>query len=119
MTHHPFTSLEAVMLRSLRIFSLCALAALCSPPTSQACCLDWLFGCGSCNTCNYCDPCCGRTTYRPLFPRLGFGRAAYYGGYDGCNSCCSPCASSPCASCSPCNSCCTQYVPQTTYRACC
>ncbi len=107
------------MFRSLRILSLCAVAATCSPATSQAGCFDWLFGCRS---CNYCDPCGGaQTTYRPLFPRLGFGRAYYagyagYAGYggDGCNTCSSPC-SSPCSSCSPCA---TQYVPQTSYRAC-
>jgi hypothetical protein len=96
------------MFRPLRILSLCAAALLGVPEQSQAGCLDWLFGCRS---CNYCDPCCGGgvTTYRPIFPRLGFRRAAYGG--DCCNTCYSPCAS-------PCNSC-VQYVPQTSYRACC
>src|SRR5262245_19238941 len=108
------------MFRSLRILSLCAVAGICSPATSQAGCLDWLFGCRS---CNYCDPCAGGvTTYRPIFPRLGFGRA-YYAGYasaygDGCHSCSSPCSS--CSSCSPCATpCCTQFVAQTSYHACC
>ncbi len=104
------------MLRSLRIWSLCAVAALGTPATSHAGCLDWLFGCRS---CNYCDPCCGGggvTTYRPIFPRLGFRRAYFagYAGHSAGHSCCSPCTT-----CSPCPTpCCTQYVPQTSYRAC-
>lgn len=107
------------MLRSLRIWSLCAAAVLGTPATSHAGCLDWLFGCRS---CNYRDPCCdpcggGVTTYRPIFPRLGF-RRAFYAGYSACSPC-NTCAS-PCNTCcSPCATpCCTQYVAQTSYRAC-
>jgi hypothetical protein len=95
------------MLRSLRnlTLTLCA-ACACAPSTSFAGLFDWFHR----DAC--CDPCAGGVTtfrYRPLFPRLGLFRSAYYA--PAATACCSPCAT-PC--CDPCQT--VQYVPQTTYR---
>ena len=91
-------------IRGLLIACTAAAVLLSTPAESLACGCGFfkrLFGCG----CGHADPCAdpcatGRTTYRPLFGWLGFGRR---------DACCNPCT----PACAP-QTC--QYVPTTCYR---
>ncbi len=76
-----------------RALVIVAALAMWAVPQPSYAFLGWLFG-------HHRDPCTGEVVYRPLFPRLGLFRRAWF---------------APQVACDPCGS--VQYVQQTSYRA--